>query len=850
MSKRIIAILLCVVMLIPCLVACKSKKDKDEDPGAYITMYLTDDIYDFDPANAYYNTDTVNVVSLMFDTLFTLNDSGKVKKSLVDDYDFFVDKRTGEHYMELTLKETYWSNGTQLSADDVAFAWRRLLTSTNDFAAASLLYDIKNARAVKEGDVSIDNVGIEAVSVDTLKVTFEDEIDYDQFLLNLTSVATAPLFENYVTKNPDWAKKPSTMVTSGPYKLGKINYAVRLDENEHEIKVADDYKTLADGSYQTGGVYATKDINFFYLERNVYYLRDLKRDSIDKAVTNYRILVDCSKTDEEILADYQAGKLFYVGSIPLSLRKDAFVQKEVEVTNALSTFTLYMNQYALVNDGATGSMLFSDANVRKALSLAIDRNVIVNEVVYAQAATGLVCPGVFEGGKIKKGNDFRTVGGNLIAATANTAEAQSLLTAAGIDATKYSFSIKVAAYDEVNVKIAEMVAAAWNALGFTVTVDAMFPIENNDWYKEVEDTPTDICDDLFIETFQRNEYEVIAFDYSAFSADAYSMLSNFALAFSGMGLNITTYNGNTSYLVTKNTTGYLSMDYNNMMEAIYYIPYIADLDNSTSDYLKSVKTKKPYVETATLLAQSALSLTNSAKSNAKTVADNIEGIGDPVILSNVTLALNGVPALFKQAELELTRSYTVSAQTFARSAEVAVAYESAQAAIANALTKLDEYAASKKNTELTAATQALLNEAVTEINTAADTVIAVATEAEAAAASADGRTLYEIITAIYAENGITPSKKSSNWTAQKAVLLHKAESILMNDMPVIPVLFNQNAVMVSNQLTKVTSTYYIPAYFRKTNLKKYDKYTYVDDKGETVSIFAEFPIIAWDKVGK
>lgn len=849
MSKRIIAILLCAVMLMSCLVSCAKKDDEKEDPGAYITMYLTNDIYDFDPANAYYNADAVNVVSLMFDTLFTLNDDGKVKKSLVDDYDFFVDQRTGEHYMELTLKQTYWSNGTQLSADDVAFAWRRLLTSTNDFAAASLLYDIKNARAVKEGDVSIDNVGIEAVGVDTLKVTFEGVIDYDQFLLNLTSVATAPLLENYVTKNADWAKKPSTMVTSGPYKLGKINYQPIVDENENEIKFKDDYAKQADGSYAVGKSYTAKKINFFYLERNLYYMRDLEHDSITKAVTSYRILVDCSKSADQILSDYQAGKLFYVGNIPLSLRKDAYVQEQVEVSNALSTFVLYMNQYAVVNDGANGSTLFADANVRKALSLAIDRAAIVNEVVYAQAATGLVCPGVFEGGKIKKNNDFRAVGGDLVSASANVAEAQSLLSTAGIDATKYSFSIKVAAYDEVNVKIAEMVAAAWNALGFNVTVDAMLPIENNDYYKEVEDAPKDICDDRFIEALQRNEYEVIAFDYNAFSADAYSMLSNFALAFSGMGLSISTYNGNTSYLASKNTTGYLNMDYNNIMEAIHYIPYIADLDNSTSDYLKSVKTKKPYVETATLLAQNALSLTNSAKATAETVANNIEGISDPTTLSNVTFTLTSVPTLFKQAELELTRSYAVSAQTFAKSAEVASAYTSVQAAVTNALTKVDEYTASKKDTTLAAATQAL-TDVVTAINTAADTVIAVAAEAETAAASADGRTLYEIITAIYAENGITPSKKSSDWTKQKAVLLHKAETILMNDMPVIPVLFNQNAIMVSDQLTKVTSNYYIPAYFRKTNLKKYTDYTYLDDKGETVSIFADFPTIAWDKIGK
>ena len=61
MLKRIIALLLCALMLVPFLASC-SKKDED-DVGAYITMYLTDDIFDFDPANAYYNKDTLNVVS-------------------------------------------------------------------------------------------------------------------------------------------------------------------------------------------------------------------------------------------------------------------------------------------------------------------------------------------------------------------------------------------------------------------------------------------------------------------------------------------------------------------------------------------------------------------------------------------------------------------------------------------------------------------------------------------------------------------------------------------------------------------------------------------------------------------
>ena len=105
MSKRITALLLCAFMLIPCFAGCSS--EEDTDLGAYITMYLTDQIFDFDPANAYYNEATRTIVGMMFETLFKLDEKGKVQKSLVDKYEFKQDKRTGEHFLELTLKEAH-----------------------------------------------------------------------------------------------------------------------------------------------------------------------------------------------------------------------------------------------------------------------------------------------------------------------------------------------------------------------------------------------------------------------------------------------------------------------------------------------------------------------------------------------------------------------------------------------------------------------------------------------------------------------------------------------------------------------------------------------------------------------
>ena len=132
MTKRIFALLLCAATLLTSLafVGCDNKdnkKEKEEDKGQYITTYLTDNVYDLDPAKAYTNEALANVVSLMFDTLFKLDKNGKVKKSLVKEYVIEENEAAGEYKMQLYLNDTNWSDGTAVSANDIVFAWKRLL---------------------------------------------------------------------------------------------------------------------------------------------------------------------------------------------------------------------------------------------------------------------------------------------------------------------------------------------------------------------------------------------------------------------------------------------------------------------------------------------------------------------------------------------------------------------------------------------------------------------------------------------------------------------------------------------------------------------------------------------------
>ncbi|MBP3667906.1 MAG: hypothetical protein J6K29_12760 [Clostridia bacterium] len=571
MMKRIFALLLCAATLLTSLVftGCdlssdKKKKEKEEDKGQYITAYLTDNVYDLDPAKAYTNEALANVVSLMFDTLFKLDENGKVKKSLVEEYVIEENEAAGEYTMKLYLKDTNWSDGTAVSANDIVYAWKRLLEVDANYEAASLLFDIKNARAAKEGDASIDDVGIYPAEQQMLEINFEGKIDYDQFLLNLTSLALAPLRDDIVSKSDDWAKKPGTMVCSGPFKLGRIN--MKTIPEEKYFDALHEYKDI-NGFDQIGQDGSKQIITDFMLERNIYYFRDNEEDRLKKSVTPYKITVDCSLTEEQLTAMYEAGMVMYIADVPLALRKEGAIAADVEIAEkSFSTNSIYLNQNAVIDNGTEeGAKLFADAKVRQALSLAIDRNAIVDAIVYAQAATGLVPTGVFETSSAK--SLFRDACANTYDfLSRDEAKAAALLAEAGIKPSQYTFELTVAAYDEVHCAIADIIVENWKALGFNVSAKKIGTITNNDWYKYTESIPADICDDLYAEELRAGTFQAIIFDYVAYSADPFSVLAPFAKPFSGRGMDMSNPD---EYLLTPHITGYDSEEYNALMEKIY-----------------------------------------------------------------------------------------------------------------------------------------------------------------------------------------------------------------------------------------------------------------------------------------
>ena len=541
MMKRVVALVLCLASVLFCFTACSNGEN---DKGAYIRMYLTEPVYDLDPLYAFDNEAALQLTSMIFEGLFYADDKGQPQKGLVDDYKYVENEEDDEYTLTLYFKDTKWSDGVPVTAKHAQYSFLRLLSTDTSHPAAVLLYDIKNARAIAEGNDSIGHLGVTYISNTELEIAFEGPINLDEFLTNLCSPVLAPMRDDIIEANKDWAKKGSTIAASGPFMVRSMDY------------------TAKDG---------------FILERNSYHYRDRSKDDLDKFVKPYRIVVNYLTDAAAQLNKFNVedeGALYYYGRIPLSARKNgefAELLEDVKVSNAASTHTYYLNQNAVIANGGEGEKLFAKTEVRKALSLAIDRQAIADALVYAIAADGLVPYTMLE--TPGKKTEFRKKAESYIASSANVAEAKQLLSAAGVtNPGQYSFSITVFGGDEDHVAMARLVAAAWSGLGFKVDVKTLgvTPITElvEDDNGNMVEQSTGMYDNLYRAALQSGNFEVIALDLVATSPDTFTYVAPFALAFSGNAINWNSEE-NPDYALTPHITGYNSEAYNALIEEAY-----------------------------------------------------------------------------------------------------------------------------------------------------------------------------------------------------------------------------------------------------------------------------------------
>jgi ABC-type oligopeptide transport system substrate-binding subunit len=124
----------------------------------------------------------------------------------------------GKKYIFHLRDDVLWSDGRPVTAGDFENAWKRVLDPALGMPLASLLDDIKGARAFRLGKVSDSNsVGVKALNDVTLVVDLESPTGY--FLHLLANTISFPVPQHVVALHGEGWAEPENIVTCGPFNL-------------------------------------------------------------------------------------------------------------------------------------------------------------------------------------------------------------------------------------------------------------------------------------------------------------------------------------------------------------------------------------------------------------------------------------------------------------------------------------------------------------------------------------------------------------------------------------------------------------------------------------------------------
>ncbi len=499
MSKSKIVALIIVFALIGGLVAfgfissCSSLSGNDK--GARIPIHLASFPESLDPASQQYDDDTAQFFSLIYSGLTRINSKGEVEGVIADKWYGEYSERDGAYKLYFELNETFWSDGSRVSADDFVFAWKRILSPDFESPYASMLYPIMNAQEVKSGNMTGDDLKIAALDWDLLEIMIDTEcttvsgdekngeFDVNLFAEIVSAPAFSPLKEDVVTRNEEtWFNTATDIRTNGPFKIANMDEDVQL-----------------------------------VLERNPYFMRSPEEEDdipLDKKVLPHKLICYYGTNDgknvytmADFMSQYENGDLFYLSNF----NKDAAsAHSGASKAEVMSTYAFFFN---------TKNEVLADAEVRTALSAALDRNEIANILGDGSvAATGVVPHSVFYTGAKET---FRKKAGNKIAPQADTSKISAL------SGKKGSFTITyLDSKDDESAKlVAEYAADVWSKYGFSVKTKGV----NAETYTKALSTAPENAD---------TTYDVIGVNLAMHSTDALSYVAQFSTVCSGGYISI------------------------------------------------------------------------------------------------------------------------------------------------------------------------------------------------------------------------------------------------------------------------------------------------------------------------
>ena len=259
-----------------------------------------------------------NQLSNTMEGLYRLGKNSKLEKALATSEKVSKDGKTYTY----TLRKSKWSDGSELTAKDFVYSWQRTVNPKTASQYSYLFSGIKNADAIVAGKKKVDTLGVKAVGKYKLVVTLERRIPYFDKLMGFA--VFFPQSEKAVTKyGSKYGTASKYMLYNGPFK-------------------------------QTGWTGSNLS---WKMVKNPYYWdkKNVKLDTIKWSV---------QKTPSTSYNLYQSNKLDYTG-LDASQTKQLKNQKGYVTLNQGATFYLQFN--------VAKNKYLANTNVRKALSLAVDR---------------------------------------------------------------------------------------------------------------------------------------------------------------------------------------------------------------------------------------------------------------------------------------------------------------------------------------------------------------------------------------------------------------------------------------------------------------------------------------------
>lgn len=402
--------------------------------------------------------DVTTVMNHLFEGLTRYSSDHKIVNAQAKEI-----KKSDDHKTyTITLRDDIkWSDGKPVTAGDFEYAWKRAVDPKTASQYVYIFDPVLNANEIAAGKMDKDKLGVKATDDKTLVVTLRAPCAYFDELLSFT--AYFPLRKDIVEGNDKWTQDSKTYISNGAFKMKDWSHkeSITVEKNPN------------------------------------YYDKDkIKLDTI-----KFVLLED----DAPRLAAYQNDEISFCYTIPIEEIASWKDKPDYQNLADLSTNFVSFN---------CQKKPFDDVRVRKALSLAIDRNYIVDKITKkAQTPAGAFVPIGLQ--DVDSTKTFRDVGGDYISVKPedyekNVAEAKKLLAEAGYPDGKGFPTIEYATNPaSMNNATAEALQNMWKtALGVNAT------ISQQEW-------------SVFIDSRNKGNYQLARDGFGVDFNDAVSMLDLF-----------------------------------------------------------------------------------------------------------------------------------------------------------------------------------------------------------------------------------------------------------------------------------------------------------------------------------